>query len=95
MNKRYMLLSVDDARELAKSPETAIDRQIADSVNADTGGDFQEIADLLKAIPICTACNHEGMASNCNALDARKLGRRLARLIERANARRVASKPRP
>jgi len=46
MNRKHMLITVEDAQALALSPETAIDKEIADSVNVDTGGDFQEIADL-------------------------------------------------
>ena len=90
LDKKYVIMTIEDARALALSPETTADSIIADSINADTGADLRELAEALKKIPICTACGHEGMAGSCNALDAQKLGRRLARLVERADSRSVS-----
>lgn len=57
--------------------------------DGDTGGDFEEIANLLKDMKICAACVFESQEHSCSALEARRLGRRLWRLIERAKARRL------
>jgi hypothetical protein len=86
---KYLLLTVEDAQALAASPETNIDLQISASVNADTGGDFADIANQLKKLEICCACSHESMSALCVAPLAQKLGRRLQRLIDRADNRRA------
>jgi hypothetical protein len=90
IEQRYVLLTVKDARSLAFAEDTENDRRVAASVNADTGGDVQGIANMLKGIAVCPACSHEGMAGTCNAVDAQKLGRRLQRLIDRADDRTSA-----
>lgn len=55
--------------------------------DGDTGGDFEEIANELKRMGICPACSGESQERTCQSVEARKLGRRLWRLIERAKAR--------
>lgn len=92
---KYLLLSRSDADILSgmlihalKGDVEGTGRmgQIAKRMRDDTGGDFEEIAALLKKQDLCGACVIEGMESHCASLDAQKLGRRLQRLIERAVA---------
>lgn len=86
---RYIVVTLDDAQAIAAAlpPAPFGDGPIArirDRLRADTGADMQEIVDTLSALPICAACNIEAQESSCHSLDARKLGRRLRRLLERA-----------
>lgn len=94
--KKYLLLSVEDALLLYGAilglsmtqgglPKGRITR-IAERLRDDSGGDLRDIAARLKKLEICGACSIEGQASYCASLFANKLGRRLARLIERADA---------
>lgn len=80
----YLLLSVDDAREIVQGSAIGM-RKILDRLKKDTGGDLITIATVLKNMPVCAACRMEGVACYCYSLDAQKIGRRLYRLIERAN----------
>jgi len=86
-SERYLILRVEDAHKLARSPETGDDIVIAENVLADTGGDIAEIADLLKGLEICCACSNESQQRSCSSPTANKLGRRLRRLLDRADAR--------
>jgi hypothetical protein len=97
---RYVVLTLRDAQDLGTllrlveqgAPVHDEGRLLAlalgEGLRHDTGDDAQEIADLLQRMPICGACSREGVASRCEVTDARKLGRRLRRLLERARARR-------
>ena len=59
--------------------------RLSERFDAETGGDLGEVVELLKGLPICAACDLEGQASSCQSVAAHKLGRRLRRLVERAN----------
>ena len=60
-------------------------KPLLDRIEQETGGDFVDIATRLKKTPICAACEHECQAHSCQSLVTNQLGRRLSRLIERAN----------
>jgi hypothetical protein len=84
---RHLVIAATDAARIAAALRDAKDpdlRRIGDRLAADAGGDMREIADQLKALDICGACWVEGQSASCYSLQAQKLGRRLARLIERA-----------
>lgn len=51
----------------------------------ETGADMQTIARGLKQTPICAACIGESMEYTCQSIWTHKAGRRLQRLIDRAN----------
>lgn len=93
---KYLLISHEDAETLAKILEShrgADAKRLRERFKVDTGGDFEEIAMLLKKQEICAACNIEGQASHCMSLDAQKLGRRLQRLIDRASVPSSTGEP--
>jgi hypothetical protein len=78
---RYIILTLDDALALGKGesvPETQ--RRLV----VEQGADIQEIVDKLKRTPTCPACVIEGQERYCSCWRARKLGRRLDRLLKRA-----------
>jgi hypothetical protein len=87
---KYLLLSAADCATIVDIYECSIGldsprfTKIIDRLRSDTGGDFEDIAETLKRSPICPPCEIEGFPDCCESLLARKLGRRLARLIERA-----------
>lgn len=92
---KYTLLSVNDANAIysiiAKYTDTkalpgrAVN--LIDRLCTDTGGDVREIALKLKSLEVCFACLNEGEGDCCAALLANRLGRRLSRLIDRADER--------
>lgn len=53
-------------------------------IDNESGADIKDIVDQLKHMDICPACAIEGQQHSCSAHDARKLGRRLKRLLDRA-----------
>jgi hypothetical protein len=59
-----------------------------DRLRADTGADIEEIVALLKKAPTCPACTIEAQERSCIAIRVRALGRRLARLLQRARGER-------
>lgn len=88
-DRRHILVSLDDAKLIARTLRlVALFKPSLLPVilrfEAETGGDFAEIVDRLKKTPICMACNHEGVPHACRSLETQKIGRRLARLLERA-----------
>lgn len=68
-------------------PKYVLVRVDAPRADGDTGGDFLEIADALKRMEFCPACRIESQERSCAVIDAQKLGRRLKRLIDRADQR--------
>ena len=97
---KYILLSVEDARWLAgavdgcagtgpqgpwnedaKRYET---RDVVGRLRTDDGGDFESIVAQLKGARACAACAIEGQLAYCANLEMHKIGRRLDRLVERA-----------
>lgn len=86
-NKKYIIISLDDAKYLATHGNKYTDTfsRILGRFEIEEGADILEIAKELKSMPICGACSIECQEENCNSIYSRKLGRRLARLIERAN----------
>lgn len=96
---RYMLLSVDDARWLAQAvdgcagrgPSTDYNsvtgrmngRDVVGRLEAEEGGDFEELVALLKKCAPCAAGVIEGIGCGAS-FEAQKIGRRLDRLLERA-----------
>lgn len=86
----YLLISVDDARVISRVldgddiQERVRFQMLQDRLEQDTGGDFEEIASLLKRQEICAACSIEGQANYCSSIETQKIGRRIARLIDRA-----------
>ncbi len=95
---RYIILTLDDAKLLelsarggAWSTEHAAQMAlILDRIGDETGADITDIVDQLKQLPTCMACRIEGQERSCNCLHAQKLGRRLSRLVDRANYKPTA-----
>ncbi len=89
--RRYLIITKEDAETLAALlgagyVDDAATR-ILERLHADTGGDIEQIARILKKLEACAASKIE--AQPCSAqIDAQKLGRRLARLLERARGER-------
>lgn len=53
-------------------------------IDNESGADIKGIVDQLKHMDICPACVIEGQQHSCSVLEAQKLGRRLKRLLDRA-----------
>lgn len=84
---KHLLITAADAARIASALQHATDtelRRIGDRLATDTGGDLEDIADNLKRLTLCAACVLEGQQAHCSALNAQKIGRRLTRLIGRA-----------
>lgn len=93
---KYILISVEDARWLAGAvdgcagrgpwiPGTTSDRRdIVGRLETEEGGDFEAIVAQLKGAEPCAACSIEGQLAYCANLEMHKIGRRLDRLVERA-----------
>ena len=83
LDRKYIILSVEDVKYITNFlPEGIIKAKF----KQETGADIREIAYNLKHTPICGACRIECQQHNCESLNAQKLGRRLQRLIDRADA---------
>lgn len=89
MTQKYVILRLEDAQALSShvqeasaSPRTML---VAERLKKEEGGDILDIAQQLKDTEFCGACIHEGRERYCTSLDAQKLGRRLRRLVERAD----------
>lgn len=96
-DRRYVVLTVEDAAAIAgaldrSSPDLA---RIAERLEADTGGNIEEIVDILKRLPHCSACVIEGQEDSCRVHEAQKQGRRLRRLLERARGERAPGRSDP
>lgn len=90
---RYLVITLSDAATIANALRKKWlanddEQRIAERLRHDTGANVQEIVDLLHDLQICGACELEGQAASCKSIDARKLGRRLRRLLERARGER-------
>jgi hypothetical protein len=92
MSKKYLIITTDDAALLwgalvsvPNALESATFGPLITRLRDDTGGDIQAIADDLKAMEVCAACNIEGQSQSCEVHGANRCGRRLDRLIKRAN----------
>lgn len=87
--RKYLLLSMDDVRALLPLLDHVDGQhpayQVVDRLRRDTGGDFISIAQKLKRVRACPACIVEGQEQSCNYWPINKQGRRLMRLIERAD----------
>jgi len=95
-NARYVILELDDAKALALNASADIDAQVQrviDRIKTETGADIEDIIGQLKGIDTCTACAIEGQERSCVCWHANKLGRRLARLIDRANVGATTGQP--
>lgn len=77
----YSILNNLSENELKKK----VPPELLERFNNETGADIEDIANQLKKLPLCPACILEGQERSCKSLDAQKLGRRLYRLIQRAN----------
>lgn len=87
-DKRYVILELSDAKALALNASAGFDEQVArviERIEAETGADIEDIVAQLKGLEVCGACEHESMERYCVCWDANKLGRRLSRLVGRAN----------
>lgn len=82
---KYIIVTLDDAKVIAKHLPNG---PIKDRFEFETGADIQEIVDRLKSMSHCHACEVEGQTHYCQVNYARKLGRRLRRLLERARHER-------
>lgn len=93
MEKRYVILELSDAkalasqaRSLAEGHASSVD-PILERIEAETGADIEDIVAQLKGLDFCHACVVEGQQQYCECLTAHKLGRRLSRLVDRANGK--------
>jgi hypothetical protein len=83
---KYLLISTEDAETILRNltvsdPDS---ERIAARLREDTGGDFEEIAEKLKGYGACWACVVEGQQRDCIHIPVNALGRRLVRLVARA-----------
>lgn len=86
--KRYIIMELGDAKALALNASAGHDERIQrviDRIENETGADVEDIVAQLKSIDACPACVIEGQQHSCCAWHANKLGRRLSRLVDRAN----------
>jgi hypothetical protein len=88
---KYIIMRLNDAKALASASYSAECshkiKKIIVRIQSESGADIEDIATRLKQLPICGACSIESQESSCNCLVARQLGRRLNRLIDRANGK--------
>ncbi|MBB3004334.1 hypothetical protein FHX57_006716 [Paraburkholderia tropica] len=87
-DRRYIIMELNDAKALALNASAGFDEQVARviaRIESEEGADIEDIVAQLKAIDACPACVIEGQQHSCCAWDANKLGRRLRRLVDRAN----------
>lgn len=87
--KRYILVELADAKLLAQYAAATLDPaliRVVNRIGLETGADLPDIARQLMDTRTCMACDIEGQARWCCSIHTRKLGRRLRRLIERADA---------
>lgn len=85
--RRYIIVELSDAKALADAARANTGQRLDPVINridAETGGDIEEIVAEMKSLPICHACVVEGQEHSCWVPYAQKLGRRLRRLVERA-----------
>lgn len=86
--EKYIIITLSDMKlilaEIGSSENIHLSR-IKSRFESETGADILDIATLLKRTDVCAACSIEGQAHNCKSLISRKLGRRLYRLLLRAN----------
>jgi hypothetical protein len=96
---RYLIITQADAEEIFDclwgSPvhSPALDRLFSRlicyaDIPHDIGAPIDEIVQALKYQDICPACGNEDQERDCVAIQSRKLGRRLARLLEIARGER-------
>ena len=86
--KRYIIMELGDAKQLALNASAGFDERIAhviERINAEVGADIEDIVAQLKGIKPCHACVVEGQQEHCCCRQENKLGRRLRRLIARAD----------
>ncbi|EON14855.1 hypothetical protein [Pandoraea sp. SD6-2] len=86
--KRYIIMELEDAKQLALNASAGFDERVAQTmerIESETGADIEDIVEQLKAIEPCEACVIESQQQYCVCWHANKLGRRLRRLVERAN----------
>lgn len=86
-NELYIILTLSDAKLLANNitintPEL---ERIKSRFELETGANLLQIVTWLKNMIICPACSIENQEHSCSSLVSRKLGRRLYRLLLRAN----------
>lgn len=93
--KRYILVELSQAKDLLTvvrygdqaSPEQDESAQaLLTRIENEIGADLVGIAAELKGMKICHACAIEGQEQYCKSLLAKKMGRRLFRLIKRADS---------
>lgn len=90
-DERYVIVRLSDAKILARCASAfalllpADTRRTAQRLLDETGADMRDIVEQLRNMPFCAACRHEGQEHSCNALHTNRLGRRLRRLVERAD----------
>ena len=82
MSEKYIIMRLSDAKAIADHLPPG---KIKDRIESETGAEVKEIAEKLKKSDFCSACVIEGQQHNCEALATRKLGRRLLRLVGRAD----------
>lgn len=89
---KYIIIKLSEAKliynilnKLPKSELENIPPELLERFNSETGADIEDIANQLKTMPICPACRIESQEWSCNSLDTQALGRRLYRLLQRAN----------
>jgi len=88
--KRYVILELSDAKALAASAVGALPdaiRAVVTRIESETGADIPDIVQRLKRLDFCPACVIEGQQRSCSCLAAQKLGRRLSRLVDRADGK--------
>jgi hypothetical protein len=98
MSQRYVIVTLEDAKHIAaaltwtrlvhtiavNTDALRIIERIIDRFRREEGADIEDIVARLKGAGVCAACEIEGQAAHCTALEAQKQGRRLRRLLERA-----------
>lgn len=101
MTQQYIIVRLEDAKLLARiavlsegvaAPEL---KALTDRIAAEEGANIGEIAYLMKHQGTCPACNIEMQQHSCCNIETKALGRRLSRLIDRAEGRHVDHNPGP
>jgi hypothetical protein len=91
-NSRYLIVRLADAQMIARLIRDSLPNHpseltpVVNRIFDETGADIEDIVARLKRLDVCAACVGESQERHCVCWGANRLGRRLSRLVDRANA---------
>lgn len=87
---RHIVITLADAKRIADALRGNAEMSaIVERFAVETGADMRELVHELTHLGKCQACIIEGQERDCVSIPAAKLGRRLRRLLDRADGSRA------